>query len=135
MRVTGTYRYEAAPEQVYQLLLDPTALEGCIPGCQRLEATGPEQYRATLKVGIAAIRGTFEGDVTITDREPGRGYRMSVSARGGPGIVTGSATIRLTPDGDQTVVEVDGDAKIAGPRSPARRPGSPSGCSAASRAA
>jgi len=115
MRVKGTYRYDAAPEQVYDLLLDPTALQACIPGCEQLEATGVDQYRAILKVGVSAIRGTFEGDVTISDREPGRSYRMHVTAKGGPGSVSGSATIRLTADGDQTVVDVDGDAKIAGP--------------------
>ena len=49
MRVEGTYRFPAPPERVYALLLDPTVLAGCIPGCERLEAVGPDQYEATVK--------------------------------------------------------------------------------------
>jgi uncharacterized protein len=115
MHVTGKFRYQAAPEQVYETLLDPIALQSCIPGCEQLEATAEDEYRAIIKVGVAAIRGTFEGNVRITDREPGSGYRMHVSARGGPGTVSGTATIRLTAEGNETVVDVDGDAKIVGP--------------------
>jgi uncharacterized protein len=115
MRVEGTYRYAAPPERVYEMLLDPEALRSCIPGCEQLEVTGPDTYRAVLKVGVGGVRGMFEGAVTITDQEPGQGYRMQVSARGGPGSVTGSAAIRLTPDAGETVVGVTGDAKLTGP--------------------
>lgn len=115
MRVKGTFRYEAAPDIVYATLLDPVALKSCIPGCEGLESTGPDEYRALIKVGVAGIRGTFEGTVTISDQDPGRGYRMAVSAKGGPGTVSGTATITLSGGDGATVVDVDGDAKIAGP--------------------
>jgi carbon monoxide dehydrogenase subunit G len=115
MRVHGTFQFRAPPAAVYRALLDPVALQACIPGCERLESTGPRQYRATVKVGIAAIRGTFQGDVSISDEEPDRGYQMQVTAKGGPGTVAGGATIRLSPAGEETTVDVEGDARIAGP--------------------
>ena len=115
MRVHGTFEFRASPDTVYATLLDPVALQSCIPGCEGLEEVEPNRYRATVKVGIGGIRGTFQGDVAITDPEPGRGYRMAVTAKGGPGTVSGTATISLSPKGDATVVDVDGDAKISGP--------------------
>ena len=115
MRVHGTFEFPASPDAVYAILLDPAALESCVPGCERLEEVEPNRYRATVKVGIGGIRGTFQGDVAITDPQPGRGYGMAVSARGGPGTVTGTATITLTRNGEATTVDVEGDARIAGP--------------------
>jgi hypothetical protein len=115
MRVHGTFEFRTPPAAVYEALLDPAALQSCIPGCETLEAVGPGRYRATVKVGIGGIRGTFQGDVTITDEEPERGYRMEVTARGGPGTVSGTATIRLTPSGDDTTVDVEGEARMSGP--------------------
>jgi carbon monoxide dehydrogenase subunit G len=115
MRVHGSFQFNTQPAAVYQALLDPAALQSCIPGCEHLEAVGSGGYRATVKVGIAGIRGTFQGDITISDQEPGRGYRMEVTAKGGPGTVSGSATIRLSPAGTETTVDVEGDARISGP--------------------
>jgi len=96
-------------------LLDATSLAHCIPGCERLELIGPDHYRAVIRVGIAAIRGTFEGEVRLSDQTPPTGYRMHVTAKGGPGSVSGEATIRLTETPTGTSVTVDGDARISGP--------------------
>jgi carbon monoxide dehydrogenase subunit G len=115
MRVEGTYRFPASREKVFALLLDPDALASCIPGCEALEATGTDRYQATLKLGVAAIRGTYKGNVQITDHEPPAQYRMAVDGKGGPGFVKGTATITLTEIDGQTDVHVVGDGQLGGP--------------------
>jgi carbon monoxide dehydrogenase subunit G len=115
MRVEGTFRFPAPRERVYSLLLDPTALASCIPGCEQLEAAGEDRYEATLKLGVAAIRGTYNGNVQITDQEAPSQYRMAVDGKGGPGFVRGVATITLTEVDGETDVHVEGDGQLGGP--------------------
>ena len=110
MRVEGTYRFPASQERVYALLLDPTVLAGCIPGCERLEAAGEDHYEATVKVGVGAVRGTYKGDVRIVDQQAPQQYRMLVQGRGGPGFIKGEASVRIVPAGD---AECDVDALAA----------------------
>ena len=115
MRVEGTYRFPAGQQRVFDLLLDPDALRNCIPGCERLEAIGEDHYEATMKVGVAAVRGTYKGEVRIEDKDVPNSYRMSVQGRGGPGFVKGSATITVRPVSDtESEVLVVGDGQIGG---------------------
>ena len=115
MRVEGTYRFPAGQERVYELLLDPTVLASCIPGCERLEAVGPDQYEATVKVGVGAVRGTYKGEVKIVDKAAPETYRMLVQGRGGPGFIKGEASVRIVPAGDgESDVQVVGDGQVGG---------------------
>ncbi|MGH8058956.1 MAG: SRPBCC domain-containing protein, partial [Candidatus Entotheonellia bacterium] len=45
MKVSGTNTLNAPREQVWQLLNDPAYLKACLPGCESLEAAGPDQYQ------------------------------------------------------------------------------------------
>jgi uncharacterized protein len=115
MRVEGTYRFAAPPDRVYALLLDPTVLAGCIPGCERLDAVGPDQYEATVKVGVGAVKGTYKGQVQIVDQQAPERYRMLVQGRGGPGFIKGEASVTIVAAGDaESDVQVVGDGQVGG---------------------
>ncbi len=115
MKVEGSFTFKAPPERVWQVLQDPEALRSCIPGCETLEASGPDEWRAALKVGVAGIRGSYTGRVQIADRNEPHSYRMSVEGTGGAGFVRGSGLISLTPKGEaETDVKVEGDAQVGG---------------------
>jgi carbon monoxide dehydrogenase subunit G len=115
MRVEGTYRFPASQERVYALLLDPAALRACIPGCESLDSVGEDRYEAVMKVGVAAVRGTYKGEVQIKDKTAPESYTMLVQGRGGPGFVKGSATIRIVSVSDaESDVIVVGDGQIGG---------------------
>ena len=38
MDITGTYTFDAPPERVWALLMDPAVISSCIPGCEQLRA-------------------------------------------------------------------------------------------------
>jgi hypothetical protein len=115
MRVEGTYRFPAATEHVYELLLDPQVLAGCIPGCEHLEAIGEDQYEATVKVGVGAVRGTYKGQVQLVDKVANQQFRMLVQGRGGPGFIKGEATVTFVPAGDaECDVQVVADGQVGG---------------------
>ncbi len=114
MQVEGQYTINAPVERVWQHLQDPAELQRCIPGCEKLEPRGEDAYEATMKVGVAAVKGTYQGKVTISDKEPPHRYRMLVEGSGGPGFVRGEAVVELSPDGAATIVKVRGDGQVGG---------------------
>ena len=115
MKVDGSYTFKSPPDRVWEVMLDPEALKSAIPGCESMELIGDDEYKATLKVGIAGIKGTYTGKVKITDQQPPNSYRMSVEGQGSAGFVKGSGLLALSPAGTgQTLVKVDGDAQVGG---------------------
>src|SRR5260370_18738675 len=83
MKIEGSADIPAARDKVWAAFLDPTILAQALPGCEKLEAIGPNEYKATMKVGVAAIKGTFEGKVKLSDLEPPHRYRMAVEGSAG----------------------------------------------------
>ena len=114
MEISGTYTFNAPPERVWNLLMDPAVLASCIPGCDRFDPAGDDRYTVTLTVGLAAITGTYTGTVLIVDQVPNTSYRIVVEGQGRPGFVKGSSAIALRPDGEVTEVAVTADVQIGG---------------------
>src|SRR2546430_4598840 len=87
MKLEGTYDIPAPRKKVWDAFFDPKQLKKAIPGCEKLEAIGPDEYKATMKVGVGGVKGTFEGKVKLTDKQPPDSYKMAVEGSGGPGFI------------------------------------------------
>ncbi len=114
MKLTGSYEINAPREKVWNAITEPASLQGCIPGCQRLEDVGDGNYEASISAQMGPVRGNFSAKVSIRDWNPHESYRLIVSANGAPGFVNGEAFITLTEDGSVTTVNVDGDGQAGG---------------------
>ena len=53
MKLEGEYEVPAPREKVWDAFQDPASLQKAIPGCEKLEAIGNDEYKATLKIGSA----------------------------------------------------------------------------------
>ena len=114
MEISGEHRFDAPPSVVWELLLDPQALQAAMPGCERFVEVGPESYDLTIRVGIAAIKGTYSGNVKVADRTEGESYRLVVSGGGKPGAVQGNALMKLNEAPGGTLVTYTGEVKAQG---------------------
>lgn len=114
MKIEGSSDIPAARDKVWAAFLDPAILAQALPGCEKLEAIGPNEYKATMTVGVAAIKGTFEGKVKLSDLEPPNRYRMAVEGSGGPGFVRGDASMQLSDVDGGTRVGYDADVQVGG---------------------
>ena len=114
MDVTGSYSFNAPPDQVWDLMLDPAAIASCIPGCEMLVPEGPDRYRAKIMIGLAAITGTYEGTVVIAEKNEPSSYTLRVEGQGRPGFVKGDVKISLRADGTSTIVDVAGTVQTGG---------------------
>ena len=114
MELTGEHTFKAPRERVWQFLLDPEVLGQCLPGAEKLEQIGPDEYNATMRIGIAMIKGTFTGKVKISDKVEPSSYTMYVEGSGPQGQVSGTGRLELHDEGETTRVTYRGDANVRG---------------------
>lgn len=114
MDISGSYRFDAPPDRVWALLMDPAVLSSCIPGCEKFEAVGDGRYDITLTIGLAAITGTYNGTVVLADAVPQTSYRLIVEGQGRAGFAKGNSSIALRADGAATIVDVSGSVQTGG---------------------
>lgn len=114
MKIEGSYDFKAPRERVWEVLMDPKVLSQCMPGCESLREIGPDQYEATMKVGVASVKGTYKGKVSIKDKRPPTHYILSGEGSGGPGFMQGDVVIDLEEGDGGTVLKYSTDAKIGG---------------------
>jgi carbon monoxide dehydrogenase subunit G len=114
MKIEGANDIPAPRERVWKAFLDPATLARAIPGCEGLEEIGPGEYKAKMKIGVAAIKGTFEGKVRLFDLEPPNRYKMALEGSGGPGFVRGEAGMELSDTEGGTRVSYNADVQVGG---------------------
>jgi carbon monoxide dehydrogenase subunit G len=114
VKLEGSSDIPAPRDRVWAAFLDPDTLAKAIPGCEKLEAVGEGEYKAVMKVGVAAIKGTFEGKVRLFDLEPPTRYRMAVEGSGGPGFVRGEAVMELSDADGGTRVSYSAEVQVGG---------------------
>lgn len=114
LKIEGSYTFNAPKDRVWQVLLDPKVMAQCMPGCEALNEVGPDQYEATMKVGVAAVKGTYKGKVAIKDKQPPSHYVLSGSGSGGPGFMQGDVAIDLEESNGKTILKYSTDAQVGG---------------------
>ena len=114
MKLSGSYEFDTGPEKVWQILTDPEALKSCIPGCEKMDALGNNEYAATVTISMGPIRSKFDAKVTMVDLQPFESYKLVVEGNGPSGFVRGESQIKLTESGSKTTVDVDSDSSSGG---------------------
>ncbi len=114
MQLVGDHTFNAPRQKVWDALLSPDVLQQCLPGCEALEKTGEDEYTATMKIGIAMIKGTFSGHVKISDKVEPESYTMEVDGSGPQGQVSGVGKLELFEENGVTTLKYSGDANVRG---------------------
>ena len=99
---------------MWALFNDPGVLARATPGCERLNPIGPDEFEATLSVGVAAVKGTYQGRLAITDKRPPEGYTLHVEGTGRPGFVKGEGRLSLTEQEGGTLATIKAEAQVGG---------------------
>jgi carbon monoxide dehydrogenase subunit G len=114
MKVAGEAVLHAPIDKVWAALNDPAVLVRTIPGCERLEATGPDAYAMTVSAGVASIKGTYAGNVALSDQQQPNSFIMKASGAGGPGTVSADVKVALAEVNRNTRLTYDADAIVGG---------------------
>lgn len=114
MKVAGQAVLHAPIERVWDALNDPAVLVRAIPGCQRLEPTGPDAYAMTVTAGVASIKGSYAGSVRLTEQQQPDSFVLRAAGAGGPGTVEARVSVRLSEQDGATLLDYDADAVVGG---------------------
>ncbi len=115
MKVTGSAVLNASPDAVYAALTDPAVLSSTIPGCESLTALGDDRYRMTVTAGVASIKGTYDGEVSLHDKQVPSSFVLKAKGAGAPGTIEVTVPVTITDVGDGTSrLDYDADAVVGG---------------------
>ena len=70
MKIEDSFTVDAPIDRVWRMITDPRVVGPCIPGCREIEVTGPDTYRADIKVAVGPIKTTFSVAVEKTEERP-----------------------------------------------------------------
>ena len=96
MKISGSNVIDQPVDKVWDALLDPRVLVATIPGCERLETTGDNQYAMTVTAGVAAIKGTYNGSCALSDLHERQSLVMKLSGAGAPGTVDATVNVAFS---------------------------------------
>jgi uncharacterized protein len=98
MEMQGSRHLAISQQQAWDALNDPEVLKTCIPGCEKVEATGENQYAMVMAVRIGPVSARFNGKIALADVLPPNSYTLNFEGQGGAaGFGKGSAKVALAP--------------------------------------
>lgn len=115
MKISGSSTLDAPVEKVWEAIQDPAVLARCIPGCESLTTVGDDRYAMSVTAGVAAIKGTYAGEVSLSDKVTPSSLTMRATGAGAPGTIDADVKVRLAPSGaGGTELSYDADASVGG---------------------
>ena len=114
MKLEGTYTFDAPRDEVWKALMDPEMLKTIMPGCETLEETGKDQYKAAMKIKVGPVQGKFQGNIKLSDLNEPESYTIQVDGKGPAGFMKGVGNVRLEDQAPATILHYGGDAQVGG---------------------
>jgi len=115
MDMQGSRQLAVTQQQAWDALNDPAVLKACIPGCDKVEASGDSQYAIGMALKIGPVSAKFTGKITLSEINPPASYKLAFEGQGGPaGFGKCSAAVTLTPDADGCELSYTVNATVGG---------------------
>ena len=107
MEMQGSRHLAVPQQQAWEALNDPQVLKVCIPGCDKVEATGDNQYAIGMAVKVGPVSARFAGKIQLIDVLPPNSYTLVFEGQGGAaGFGKGSAKVNLAPPAEGSGCEL-----------------------------
>lgn len=115
MDMQGSRQLAVTQQQAWDALNDPAVLKACIPGCDKVEPTGENQYAIAMALKIGPVSAKFTGKISLTEMNPPASYKLSFDGQGGvAGFGKGSAEVTLTPNDEGCELSYTVHASVGG---------------------
>jgi hypothetical protein len=115
MEMTGEQLVPAPQQVVWNALNDPEMLKACVPGCESIDPIGENEYQVLMVARVGPVSAKFKGKLTLSDINPPNSYSIAFEGQGGAaGFAKGGASVRLSPEGQQTKLAYDTKANVGG---------------------
>jgi carbon monoxide dehydrogenase subunit G len=117
VKIENAFEVDAAPGEVYALMLDPARVAPCIPGAEVAGERDDGGYDARVTVRVGPVRMTYAGVVSIEERDDEQ-RTASMRARGtearGQGRVDAVMRMAVAGRDGGSRVEVSTEMQVTG---------------------
>jgi carbon monoxide dehydrogenase subunit G len=114
MHLEGSFEAPIPRSKVWEFLLSPKDIAPCIPDLQSLDITGPDTFKAKVKVGLSVVRGSMDFDFQIADKVPPSSAKLVGKGRGVGSSVDLQTSFGLDEVGQGTKVSWAADVTVGG---------------------
>ena len=115
MNLSDSRTIKADINTVWAALLSADVLKECVPGCQEMTGSPEDGFQAVVVQKVGPVKATFKGEVELQEMDAPNSVKIVGSGKGGAaGFAKGGADVRLTAEGDSTVLHYDVEAKVGG---------------------
>lgn len=117
LKIEEKFTVAAPVEQVWQFLLSPELVAGCLPGAALRGQEGADTYLGTMKIKVGPVTSEFRGKATMSDVDA-VAHRLKLSGTGddtsGGGSARMTMELSVTAAESGSEVQVVADVEIAG---------------------
>jgi uncharacterized protein len=106
-----------SPDRVWGFVMDIPSMAKCIPGCDGVEDLGNNHYKAVVKIKVGPIGLALASDISIVEKDETNrtaGLLVEAADKRVGGAVKATMSMKLTPEGDGSKLEVSTDANVMG---------------------
>jgi len=111
----GVFDAGVPDSRVYALVTDPKEVAGCMPGLQKVDVVSPDDFVATVRVGVSFVRGDFVLRFRVLEKKPVSGAKFAVHGTGLGSAVDMTIILGISPRGDRGAsMKWQADATVSG---------------------
>ena len=114
MKLDGTFTLRSPREKAWAFFLDPKALSVAIDDPHTIEVVDRDNFKGTIRAGVAFIKGTFTWSATVKERTEWERARIQVHGSGMGSAFDIDSTIEMSEAGGQTTVRWSADVVLNG---------------------
>lgn len=115
MEMQGTRQLKVQQQQAWDALNNPEVLKVCIPGCDRIEASGENEFSMGTALKIGPVSAKFSGKIVLSEMNPPTSYTLNFEGQGGvAGFGKGTAKVTLTPNAEGCELSYSVTAQVGG---------------------
>ncbi|WP_082497570.1 carbon monoxide dehydrogenase subunit G [Pseudorhodoferax sp. Leaf267] len=115
MEMQGSRQLAVTQQQAWDALNDPEVLKICIPGCDKVEPSGDNQYAIGMALKIGPVSAKFAGKISLSDIVAPASYTIGFEGQGGvAGHGKGTAKVALVPNEGGCELQYGVTAQVGG---------------------
>lgn len=117
MQIENSFSVKAAPDRVYEFLLDVNNVVSCVPGAELSEVVDPNTFKGKVRIKVGPVTVNYNGTARITSRDADtRTATLEAEGRETTGSGTAQATtiMAVAADGETSTITLTTDFTVVG---------------------
>jgi carbon monoxide dehydrogenase subunit G len=117
MQIENSFAVKAAPDRVYEFLLDVNNVVSCVPGAELSEVVDPNTFTGKVRIKVGPVTVSYNGTARITSRDA-ETRTATLEAEGrettGSGSAQATTVMAVAADGESSTVTLTTDFTVVG---------------------